>query len=550
MATVYIAYDSEDSDFAELVEGRLTKAGHSARMDSEIPDAGDAWQDKLDQAIREANVMVVIMTPEARASAYVTYEWAFALGAGMPIVPIELKATPFHPRLEVLKRMDFTDKQRPWETFLREIEKAVEAQQTTTIGMPADTPSAIKNAVAALDSLAVEDQVSGVKSLAKMDHQAARDALAQALQHPVKTVRMAAAFKFPDRTDPRIIPGLIDVYRDIDACRDNDFLRKWYQAMELNFWGIRYDYWIAWIARFGPPAAPYLLKTLQDPNYKVRSLGAQVLGRIAENRAVTPLIGLLTDKFQPVRREAVRALGRIGDKAAVPHLIEALGDKIDSVRVAAAQALGRIGHNAIAELLPLLEDESVRVRAAAAESLGELASRPAVPELLEHLRIDSSTVRAAAARALGRIGDPAALASLVETFQDKGERVPVREAAALAMGLLGDIGAAEVLCAYLTHRQNQDRWEGEDLDFEVAGALLKLKCTDSIDLVGKALGSFRSGRPPVHIVESLGSFGDGAVPVLIGLLENRSLQETSAKVLKEIGTTQALAALAQWSRSH
>jgi HEAT repeat protein len=544
MAEVHIAHDSEDIDFAELVEVRLAKAGYKASLDSEIPDAGSAWQKKLDQAIRKADIMVVIMTPEARASARVTYEWAFALGAGVRVITLELKPTPFHPRLDVLKRLDFTKKQRPWRAFLQEIEKA--AGPTTTITVPSDAPTAIKNAVVALDSLKVNDQVAGVQSLAKMDHEDARMALAKALEHPVRTVRMTAAFKFPDRTDPRRLPGLIDCYRN------NDSLRQWSQEMELDLGNLKRSFYsVDQIVSMGPPAAPYLLEVLEDSNFKVRAFAARVLGRIGETRAVPPLIDLLSDYNQPVRTDAARALGRIGETSAVPHLIETLGDKNENVRAAATRALGRIGHNAVNEMLAALEDDSVWVRAAAAEALGESQVRSAVPDLVEHLRKDSSKVRTAAALALGRIGDPVALTPLMEAFHDEADKFSItRKPAAEALGLLGDQRAVDALLAYLAARQNSEMREGNTLDFVVAEALLKLKCTDSIDLVGKVLGSFRSGKAPVCIVELLGSFGDDAVPVLTGLLNHRSLQETSAKILKEIGTTQALEALKKWRRSH
>jgi len=82
MAKVFISYHRGDADFAELVENRLEKAGHHTVMDVEILNAGDDWRDKLEQAIKDAHMLVVVMTPEAEASKYVAYEWAFALGRG------------------------------------------------------------------------------------------------------------------------------------------------------------------------------------------------------------------------------------------------------------------------------------------------------------------------------------------------------------------------------------------------------------------------------------------------------------------------------------
>ena len=44
-----------------------------------------------------------------------TYEWAFALGSGLRIVPLMLRDTSIHPRLEVFQYLDFTNRRaRPW----------------------------------------------------------------------------------------------------------------------------------------------------------------------------------------------------------------------------------------------------------------------------------------------------------------------------------------------------------------------------------------------------------------------------------------------------
>jgi hypothetical protein len=55
------------------------------------------------------------MTPDARISEYVTYEWAFAWGYGKKVIPIMLRQTTLHPRLATLQYLDFTNRiARPW----------------------------------------------------------------------------------------------------------------------------------------------------------------------------------------------------------------------------------------------------------------------------------------------------------------------------------------------------------------------------------------------------------------------------------------------------
>lgn len=124
MPHVFISYRNEDIDFAENVISRLERAGFTAWIDSEI-GAGEEWRTAIDLAVRDALALVVIMTPEAKTSEYVTYEWAFALGAHVKVIPIVLKPTTLHPRLGVLQHLDFTNpRNRPWERLIEEVRTA------------------------------------------------------------------------------------------------------------------------------------------------------------------------------------------------------------------------------------------------------------------------------------------------------------------------------------------------------------------------------------------------------------------------------------------
>ena len=76
--------------------------------------------------------LALLMTPEAKSSEYVTYEWAFAWGVGIKVIPIMLRATQLHPRLEALQYLDFTNaKSRPWDRLIEEMRAAFNAPLTT-----------------------------------------------------------------------------------------------------------------------------------------------------------------------------------------------------------------------------------------------------------------------------------------------------------------------------------------------------------------------------------------------------------------------------------
>ncbi len=112
---IFISYAREDREFAQ----RLTK---SLRESKRIPwhdlhniKGGDNWLATIDEALRNAEALIVVMSPWATRSQYVTYEWAFALGAGIPVIPVVKKQTPLHPRLTTIQYIDFTTRSgSPW----------------------------------------------------------------------------------------------------------------------------------------------------------------------------------------------------------------------------------------------------------------------------------------------------------------------------------------------------------------------------------------------------------------------------------------------------
>lgn len=119
---VFISHSHEDADFAELLKLQLEKNGIIGWIDAEKLKIGQDWRQEIDDGIVNAIALIVIMTPDAKNSEYVTYEWAFSWGRGIPIFPIMLKQTPLHPRLESLQYLDFTNRvTRPWSKLIESV---------------------------------------------------------------------------------------------------------------------------------------------------------------------------------------------------------------------------------------------------------------------------------------------------------------------------------------------------------------------------------------------------------------------------------------------
>jgi hypothetical protein len=116
---LFLSHSKDDGDFAELLKLRLEREGYVAWVDTDRLAPGLDWRQEIDKAIKDAKALIAIMSPQARASEYVTYEWAFAWGCGKKVIPIMLRETTLHPRLATLQYLDFTNRiARPWVRLL------------------------------------------------------------------------------------------------------------------------------------------------------------------------------------------------------------------------------------------------------------------------------------------------------------------------------------------------------------------------------------------------------------------------------------------------
>jgi HEAT repeat protein len=536
MAQVFISYSHEDNEFAEVVQTRLEKKGHSVLMD-EMLRLGDAWQNNLDQAIRNSHAVVVIMTPNARASEHVAYEWAFALGAGVRVIPIELEETTFPTMLDVLHRLKFTNKARNWAALLEELEKAEASNPISTIPVEAGMPPAVRQAVHGIDSLDPAERLAAVGTLAQTDNPAAREALVRALNHPVRDVRTAAACLFPDRKDPRIVPGLVDWYRD-----------EWQRWRKSGFQGGGPSFPEEEIVAIGSPAIPALLPALNEGtgtpvDRAVRLEILEVFAQAGDASVTSVLLKALEDADAEIRQAAAKALGPLRDPSVVPSLRLVLSDENSDVRRAVVASLGLLKD--APSLRSALSDDDVRVREEAVASLGVLKDAEVVPELLKLLIEDAGRVRAVAAKALGIIGDQSAVPALSDALQDR--EYDVRVATAEALGLLDDARAIPHLRSRLT---KEGTMIGEP-DIALMVALIRLKDTESFPAIEQRLINFSSGNNPSRVCEALAHCGDTGVRSLIHVLNStnsRVVAADAAKELKSLRAPEASAALKAWSR--
>lgn len=284
---VFISYSRTDGDFAEVLRRRLEDAGFDTWVDLDDLRAGDAWGEAIDGAIRGSVALVVILTPASRGSDYVSYEWAFALGAEVPVIPLLLQPTPLPPRMAAIQHLDFTRREdRPWESLMAALETAVEARPTQSIRVPRHAPALVRQAVADLDSPDSEVMRQAMVRLSEMGTPEADDALVQALRHPLPDVRIEAAWRLSDRGDVRAFPGLLEGNRR----------RGWHFLFADR------------VALLGAAAVPPLRSALEDKRPWMRRDVVWAMSRVGDPGVVPDLIRCLSDPDAEVRREAARVL--------------------------------------------------------------------------------------------------------------------------------------------------------------------------------------------------------------------------------------------------
>src|SRR6266487_4163812 len=203
MDHVFVSYKHDDGDFAEVLINRVERAGYKTWVDSDKLHAGEDWRAEIDQAIKESCALIVIMSPEARASEYVTYEWAYALGAGITVIPILYKRIELHPRLEALQYLDFTSyNHRPWDELIGAVSRASSQQ---------DTPRYIKQAIDAINNVNPHDREGAINTLADAKYS---EVLIEALSHPFQDVRSNARKALGKIKEVSAVPSLIAALED------------------------------------------------------------------------------------------------------------------------------------------------------------------------------------------------------------------------------------------------------------------------------------------------------------------------------------------------
>nr|MBA3874808.1 toll/interleukin-1 receptor domain-containing protein [Anaerolineae bacterium] len=128
MGIVFISYKHDDSGFEEeLCRWIDEQEGFTGWFDKYII-GGEEWEPAIDNHIKQAVCVVVIVTPAALNSHYITYEWTLALGLGKVVIPLLFSGFDeklLHPKLKSRQWVNFTNpEEKQWDELLAGLQKA------------------------------------------------------------------------------------------------------------------------------------------------------------------------------------------------------------------------------------------------------------------------------------------------------------------------------------------------------------------------------------------------------------------------------------------
>lgn len=301
---VFISYAHEDVEFAENVRHELEKGGLAVWID-ELTPIGDDWRQDIEDALRAAFALVLIVTPASTQSLYVTYEWSFALGAGVLVLPVLRAETEFHPRIDRAQYLDFTNlRHRPWATLIKRLTDERDRRQVAVPSLPRLDGEQI---IEALRSRQADTRAAAIKMLRRVNDPAALPLLEGVL--------------FPEEAQVRYTPEIRKAAMEALGNLGETALPVLIRCLSHSDKNVRFDVGPKLIA-LGDAAVPDLLRVLEEGGTEARVRVTWVLGDIGSPDAVPALIAHLEDRdHTPTYRKRVSdgaadALIAIGTPAA------------------------------------------------------------------------------------------------------------------------------------------------------------------------------------------------------------------------------------------
>jgi HEAT repeat protein len=329
MAHAFISYSRNNHAFIKQFEDEhlrrqtLGLVNFDLWIDEHKIGPGREWTEAIDDNIRGAFALVLVMSQESLASGYVQYEWAFARGARVEVIPVMIDSTAPDKLLMMIRKsqwLSFTNGRYPWEQLYARLNEL--APKTS------DVSRIVASARQYITSAIVSQRMDAIRTLKELGNEPeALKLLGETVNNSIKTVKSASVRVLLENGSPE---AMVHLHTPV--------------AIE--------------------PIGAVLEESTQE---KLHERGAKALLRIGTEDA---LIMALRCRLKQIRTVVVERLAAIG-KPVIPRLKTALEThETAAVRLAITETLGEIGdEETITILKAVLHDEDPSIRTAAGKAL-------------------------------------------------------------------------------------------------------------------------------------------------------------------------------------
>jgi TIR domain/HEAT repeats len=212
---VFLSYARDSLAEAINIKQQMAAHGHTLWVDLHQLRGGSAWRSEIDEAIASSRAVVVLKSPASDSSKYVIYEWSFALGLGLPVLPIDLGSTAAHPHLQSLHHLAYKSEDASfWERL------------KTELGVLSDplVPWIRENRTRLLSPFP-EDRTAALEKLISIEHPKAMAAAMSQLGSADPLRRLEAAEALAMKNEPAAFDAMFELLSTSRAENRNEIIR-------------------------------------------------------------------------------------------------------------------------------------------------------------------------------------------------------------------------------------------------------------------------------------------------------------------------------------
>lgn len=303
MSHIFISHSHDDSVFVQELAKELSSARILYWLDTDFLYAGDYWEKEIDTAIENALAVLLVMSPSAKQSEYVTYEWAYAFGVGTKIIPIYLETVEWHPKLDPSKiqYIDFRKDDKPYSELIANLLRLQNPNN-----LPEESEYLNRNKHLALQGENEQSRKNAIENIVKYDDEQVPDILVE-ISETARLIdsKTFAAIRLAEKfADARAISGLV-----VGISKNNP-----YQSRAVTV-----------IQTFGEKAVDGLIELLDAEWSEARYEAVRILGNWKVEKVANKFLQMLEmEETNKVYAQLATAMVQLEDKRAIRYLTDAI----------------------------------------------------------------------------------------------------------------------------------------------------------------------------------------------------------------------------------